>query len=110
MSQDTTAPGAPEGYVDDARPAQTEAVAVVQPSLLARLGAEVFGTFFLVLAIIGVALYTFVSQQNALAVALAGGLALLAGAAAVGRHTRRPYPPADPLRPAGPARPAARPA
>ncbi len=94
MSQDTTAPGAPEGYVDDARPAQTEAVAVVQPSLLARLGAEVFGTFFLVLAIIGVALYTFVSQQNALAVALAGGLALLAGAAAVGNVSGGHFNPA----------------
>src|SRR5690349_11616717 len=70
MSQDTTAPGAPEGFVDDPRPAPTETVAVVQPSLLARLGAEVFGTFFLVLAIVGVALYTFVSQQNALAVGL----------------------------------------
>ncbi|MBE9927600.1 MIP family channel protein [Cellulosimicrobium cellulans] len=94
MSQDTTAPGAPAGYVDDARPAPTEAVAVVQPSLLARLGAEVFGTFFLVLAIIGVALYTFVSQQNALAVALAGGLALLAGAAAVGNVSGGHFNPA----------------
>lgn len=94
MSQDTTAPGAPEGYVDDARLAPTEAVAVVQPSLLARLGAEVFGTFFLVLAIIGVALYTFVSQQNALAVALAGGLALLAGAAAVGNVSGGHFNPA----------------
>ncbi|GED09008.1 MIP/aquaporin family protein [Cellulosimicrobium cellulans] len=94
MSQDTTAPGAPEGTVDDPRLAPTEAVAVVQPSLLARLGAEVFGTFFLVLAIVGVALYTFVSQQNALAVGLAGGIAVIAGAAAVGNVSGGHFNPA----------------
>ncbi|WP_264032077.1 MIP/aquaporin family protein [Cellulosimicrobium sp. SH8] len=94
MSQDTTAPGAPEGFVDDPRPAPTETVAVVQPSLLARLGAEVFGTFFLVLAIVGVALYTFVSQQNALAVGLAGGIAVIAGAAAVGNVSGGHFNPA----------------
>ena len=48
MSQDTSAPDA---VVVD------EATVVVGPSLLARLGAEAFGTFFLVLAILGVALY-----------------------------------------------------
>lgn len=94
MSQDTTAPGAPEGFVGDPRPAPTETVAVVQPSLLARLGAEVFGTFFLVLAIVGVALYTFVSQQNALAVGLAGGIAVIAGAAAVGNVSGGHFNPA----------------
>ncbi|WP_253691228.1 MIP/aquaporin family protein [Cellulosimicrobium protaetiae] len=94
MSQDTTAPGAPEGTVDDTRPVPTEAVAVVQPSLLARLGAEVFGTFFLVLAIVGVALYAFVSQQNALAVGLAGGIAVIAGAAAVGNVSGGHFNPA----------------
>ncbi|MGM7424501.1 MIP/aquaporin family protein [Cellulosimicrobium sp. CpK407] len=94
MSQDTTAPGAPEGFVEDPSPAPTEAVAVVQPSLLARLGAEVFGTFFLVLAIVGVALYTFVSQQNALAVGLAGGIAVVAGAAAVGNVSGGHFNPA----------------
>lgn len=94
MSQDTTAPGAPEGFVDDPRLAPTETVAVVQPSLLARLGAEVFGTFFLVLAIVGVALYTFLSQQNALAVGLAGGIAVIAGAAAVGNVSGGHFNPA----------------
>ncbi|MEK8225537.1 hypothetical protein NKG05_04475 [Oerskovia sp. M15] len=49
MSQDTSAPDA---IVVE------EATVVVGPSLLARLGAEAFGTFFLVLAILGVALYS----------------------------------------------------
>jgi len=93
MSQDTTAPGAPEGsVVDDV--VRTESVAVVQPGLLARLGAEVFGTFFLVLAIVGVALYTFVSQNTGFNVALAGGLALLAGIAAVGHVSGGHFNPA----------------
>jgi aquaporin Z len=93
MSQDTTAPGAPEGsVVEDLE--RTESVVVVQPGLLARLGAEVFGTFFLVLAIIGVALYTFVTQNTGFNVALAGGLALLAGIAAVGHVSGGHFNPA----------------
>ncbi len=92
MSQDTTAPGAPEGsVVDDVE--RTEVV-VVQPGLLARLGAEVFGTFFLVLALVGVALYTFVTQNTGFNVALAGGLALLAGIAAVGHVSGGHFNPA----------------
>ncbi|WP_240200861.1 MIP/aquaporin family protein [Cellulosimicrobium cellulans] len=95
MSQDTTAPGAPEGTVDDSRTAPTEAVAVVQPSLLARLGAEVFGTFFLVLAIVGVAMWVrFFNGNLVLAVALAGGLALVAGIAAVGHVSGGHFNPA----------------
>lgn len=95
MSQDTTAPGAPEGLVDAPRPAPTEAVAVVQPSLLARLGAEVFGTFFLVLAIVGVALYArFFNGNLAIAVGLAGGIALLGAVAAVGNVSGGHFNPA----------------
>ncbi|GEM_PF-60030 len=95
MSQDTTAPGAPEGLVDAPRPAPTEAVAVVQPSLLARLGAEVFGTFFLVLAIVGVAMWVrFFNGNLVLAVALAGGLSLVAAVAAVGHVSGGHFNPA----------------
>jgi len=95
MSQDTTAPGAPEGIADDARHAPAETVAVVQPGLLARLGAEVFGTFFLVLAIVGVAMWVrFFNGNLVLAVALAGGLALLAAVAAVGHVSGGHFNPA----------------
>ena len=94
MSQDTTAPGVPAGTVDDARVERAETVAVVQPGLLARLGAEVFGTFFLVLAIVGVALYNFLNQGSVLVVALAGGIAVLAGIAAVGNVSGGHFNPA----------------
>jgi len=63
---------------------------VTGPSLVARLGAEVFGTFFLVLAGLGVALYassTFAATgggTGGLGVALAFGIAVAGGAAAVG--------------------------
>jgi len=63
---------------------------VTGPSLVARLGAEVFGTFFLVLAGLGVALYassTFAATgggTGGLGVALAFGVAVAGGAAAVG--------------------------
>ena len=63
---------------------------VTGPSLVARLGAEVFGTFFLVLAGLGVALYassTFAATgggAGGLGVALAFGVAVAGGAAAVG--------------------------
>ncbi|MBD8060269.1 aquaporin [Cellulomonas sp. JH27-2] len=63
---------------------------VTGPSLVARLGAEVFGTFFLVLAGLGVALYassTFAATgggAGGLGVALAFGIAVAGGAAAVG--------------------------
>jgi len=75
-------------------------VIVDGPSLPARLGAEVLGTFFLVLAGLAVALF---SAQNfgvlgggsgALGVALAFGLALAAGAAAFGHVSGGHFNPA----------------
>ena len=93
MSQDTTAPGGP--VVEDVTVGRTESVAVVQPGLLARLGAEVFGTFFLVLAIVGVAMWArFFNGNLVLSVALAGGLALLAAIAALGHVSGGHFNPA----------------
>ena len=86
MSQDTSAPDA---VVVD------EATVVVGPSLLARLGAEAFGTFFLVLAILGVALYSIGGLgAGTVGVALAGGIALLGGIAAVGHVSGGHFNPA----------------
>ncbi|GEL94546.1 aquaporin [Cellulomonas composti] len=128
MSQDTTPAGSPEpdptpaplepapGYDSpvNSEPvaAPVEAAPVFEPqveppvavaagsSLLARLGAELFGTFFLVLAGLGVALYA--SAQfagvgggaGALAVALAFGIAVAGGAAAVGHVSGGHFNPA----------------
>ncbi|MFF3065057.1 aquaporin [Oerskovia sp. NPDC057915] len=86
MSQDTSAPDA---VVVD------ETTVVVGPSLLARLGAEAFGTFFLVLAILGVALYSVGGLgAGTVGVALAGGIALLGGIAAVGHVSGGHFNPA----------------
>lgn len=73
---------------------------VVGPSLIARLGAEVFGTFFLVLAGLGVALYANSAfapvggGSGALAVGLAFGIALIAGIGAVGHISGGHFNPA----------------
>lgn len=86
MSQDTSAPDA---VVVD------ETTVVVGPSLLARLGAEAFGTFFLVLAILGAALYSVGGLgTGTIGVALAGGIALLGGIAAVGHVSGGHFNPA----------------
>src|ERR687894_367627 len=78
MSQDTAAPrGLPPVVVE-------ETAAVPTHSLFSRLAAEVFGTFVLVLAVIGTLTFNFVNQGSFLPVALAGGLALMAAVAAVG--------------------------
>lgn len=55
------------------------------PSLAARLGAEAFGTFVLVLAGLGTALYASYTGAGALGVALAFGLAAGAAHLAIGR-------------------------
>ncbi|MDM7854223.1 MIP family channel protein [Cellulomonas alba] len=75
-------------------PAGTGVVAT--PSLIARLGAEAFGAFFLVLAGVGVALYASVGSLGGgtLAVGLAFGLAVLAGIAAVGHVSGGHFNPA----------------
>ncbi|WP_028049996.1 aquaporin [Cellulomonas sp. URHD0024] len=64
------------------------------PGLVARLGAELFGTFFLVAAGLGVALYAAINNSGALGIALAFGVAVLAGAAAVGHVSGGHFNPA----------------
>jgi aquaporin Z len=73
-----------------------EVVVTTGPGLVARLGAEAFGTFFLVLAGLGVALYAGVTGVGGgpLAVALAFGIAVLAGALAVGQVSGGHFNPA----------------
>ncbi|WP_249363684.1 aquaporin, partial [Cellulomonas fimi] len=64
------------------------------PGLLSRFGAEAFGTFVLVLAGIGTALYAGATGAGALAVALAFGVALLAALSAVGHVSGGHFNPA----------------
>ncbi|CAM5782432.1 aquaporin [Cellulomonas persica] len=100
------APAAPATPVDP-EPAAAEpdydayvipagAVVVEGPSLAARLGAEVFGTFVLVLVGLGVAMYAALGSigGGALGVALGFGLAVLAAAAAVGHVSGGHFNPA----------------
>ena len=62
--------------------------------MLAKLSAEVFGTFVLVLAGIGTALYAGVIGSGALGVALAFGIAVLAGAVIFGHISGGHFNPA----------------
>ena len=65
------------------------------PSLVARLGAEAFGTFTLVLVGLGIALYSTVSGLGGtLGVALGFGIAVLAGIIAVGHVSGGHFNPA----------------
>ena len=66
----------------------------VRPSLIARLGAEAFGSFFLVLVGLGIALYTTLSGAGALGAALGFGLALLGGTIALGHVSGGHFNPA----------------
>jgi aquaporin Z len=89
-------PEAPEELDEyDAVYVPAGSVVVAGPGLLAKLGAEAFGTFLLVTAGLGVALYLSVSGiSSALAVGLAFGLAVLAGAIAVGHISGGHFNPA----------------
>lgn len=69
-------------------------VVVTGPSLVARLGAEAFGTFALVLVGLGIALYADLSRVGTLAVGLGFGLAVLAGIIAVGHVSGGHFNPA----------------
>ncbi|WP_046528895.1 aquaporin [Cellulomonas sp. FA1] len=70
-------------------------VVAAGPGLLARLGAEAFGTFLLVLVGLGVALYSaFSNTGGGLGVALGFGIAALAGIIAVGRVSGGHFNPA----------------
>lgn len=70
-------------------------VVAAGPGLLARLGAEAFGTFFLVLVGVGIALYSaFGNTGGGLGVALGYGVAMLAGVVAVGHVSGGHFNPA----------------
>ncbi|KQY47350.1 aquaporin [Cellulomonas sp. Root137] len=69
-------------------------VVVTGPTLVARLGAEAFGTFALALVGLGIALYTGLSQVDGLAVALGFGIAVLAAIIAVGHVSGGHFNPA----------------
>ena len=70
-------------------------VVATGPGLAARLGAEAFGTFFLVLVGVGIALYsTFSNVGGGLGVALGFGVAVLAGIVAVGHVSGGHFNPA----------------
>lgn len=64
------------------------------PSLLSRLLAETFGTFLLTLVTVGVLVYSPLNAVGGLGLALAGGFAYIAGAAAVGRVSGAHFNPA----------------
>jgi aquaporin Z len=64
------------------------------PSLLSRLLAETFGTFLLTLVIVGVLVYGPLNTVGGLGIALGGGFAYIAGAAAVGRVSGAHFNPA----------------
>ncbi|MBO3101579.1 aquaporin [Cellulomonas fengjieae] len=69
-------------------------VMVTGPSLVARLGAEVFGTFGLVVVGLGIALYNGISQIGSLGVGLGFGLAYAAALVAVGHVSGGHFNPA----------------
>ncbi len=87
-----TAAAAATGTVDEVT--VTDTTVVVGPSVGARLGAEAFGTFLLVLAGLGTALWASYTGAQALGVALAFGFALVAGTIAVGHVSGGHFNPA----------------
>jgi aquaporin Z len=64
------------------------------PSLLSRLLAELFGTFLLTIVVVGVLVYSPLNAVGGLGLALGGGFAYIAGAAAVGRVSGAHFNPA----------------
>src|SRR5690606_10448996 len=71
-----------------------ERTVVAGPGLMARLGAEAFGTFLLVLAILGIALYLRLMNGSVFTVGIGAGLALMGGIAAVGHVSGGHFNPA----------------
>jgi len=63
-------------------------------SLVTRMAAEAFGTFLLVLGIVGTATFNAANGGSILTVALAGGIMLMAGIAAVGHISGGHFNPA----------------
>lgn len=89
MSQDIAAEsGTPAVVVEETT------VVTTTYSLGARLAAEAFGTFLLVLGIVGTATFNALNQSSILTIALAGGIALMAGVSAVGHVSGGHFNPA----------------
>ncbi|WP_166845873.1 aquaporin [Isoptericola sp. BMS4] len=78
MSQDIAAAGGTPAVADDA------ALDTPEHGLFARLAAEAFGTFVLVLGIVGTATFNLFNGGQILPVALAGGILVMGAIAAVG--------------------------
>lgn len=79
------APVLDEVVEEDAYVVPAGTVVTAAPGLLARLGAEALGSFFIVLAGVGIALYAaFSNVGGGLAIALGFGIALLASIVAFG--------------------------
>ncbi|WP_418277745.1 aquaporin [Isoptericola jiangsuensis] len=77
---------------------QTATVAEIEtaapPRLFTRMAAEAFGTFLLVFGIVGTATFNAANGGSILTVALAGGIALMAGIGAVGHLSGGHFNPA----------------
>ena len=93
MADEAVEPAAVEVEVDfEARTVVTEPSG---PSLLARLGAEVAGTFILVLLGVGAALFSATGNNGTLAVGLSFGVAVIIAAFAFGNVSGAHLNPAD---------------
>lgn len=75
-------------------PARDLVVEPVRPGLLARLGAEAVGSFLLVLAALGILLYTQLTGASALGTALGLGLAVVGATIALGHVSGGHFNPA----------------
>lgn len=85
----------PDTTAEDTYVLPAGTVVAAGPGLLARLGAEAFGTFFLVLVGVGIALYSaFSNVGGGLGVGLGFGVAVLAGIVAVGHVSGGHFNPA----------------
>jgi aquaporin Z len=77
---------------------QTATVAEIEtaapPRLFTRMAAEAFGTFLLVIGIVGTATFNAANGGSIITVALAGGIALMAGIGAVGHLSGGHFNPA----------------
>lgn len=76
MSEPTPNPYAPIGEAGDPANEPVLVRKVSEYGLVTRLAAELFGTFALVMIVLGVAMYSRLTQIDTLGIALAAGLAL----------------------------------
>lgn len=95
MSQDTTAqPPVTDSMVIDEELILLSGLPSAAPSPFAIIGAELFGSFLLVFVGLGAGLYASLQGLGSLEIALAFGIALMAGIAAVGKVSGGHFNPA----------------